>query len=137
MFERCLYFNTNALTRTLNAQWDQAFARYDLVPSHAYLLRIVLEKPGLSQQDIANELQLEKSTIARFLAQLEARDLIVRRVSDTDTRQNAVFPTKQALALESGLSELGNELYARMCKAIGTDNVKVFVEMAREINGDL
>ena len=60
MFERCLYFNLNALTRRVNKIWGQAFQALGLSPSHAYLLRVVLATPGMTQQEIAAELGLEK-----------------------------------------------------------------------------
>jgi len=49
IFSRCMYFNSNALSRKLNAHWHKAFAQFDLPPSHGYLLRLVLSSPGLSQ----------------------------------------------------------------------------------------
>lgn len=134
MFERCIYFNTNALTRKLNVHWERAFARYDLAPSHGYLVRLILEKPGISQQSITQELQLEKSTITRFLTVLEKRAFIIRKPSDADPRQNVIFPTKKALKLEAELTQLGDELYKDMCAAIGAENVKTFVNLTRTIN---
>ena len=137
MFERCIYFNTNALSRSLNKYWEQAFKKYDLVPSHGYLLRLVLEKPGLCQQEISNELLLEKSTITRFLAVLETRGFIMREAAQHDPRQNAVFPTEQAKALHQDLQDLGDELYAHMCSKVGKANLKSFVTLTRTINGHI
>jgi DNA-binding MarR family transcriptional regulator len=74
MFERCLYFNVNSLARKLNARWEQAFAPFNLPPSHGYLLRVVLENPGLTQQKIAEELRLNKSTVTRFISALEKKN---------------------------------------------------------------
>ena len=137
MFERCIYFNTNALTRKLNARWEQAFSRYDLTPSHGYLLRVVLEKPGLSQQAISTELRLEKSTVTRFLTQLEARGFVVRKTSQNDPRQNEIFPTAKTLTLKKDLDALGDTLYEQMCTALGENNVKNFVTLARSINSQI
>jgi len=132
MFERCIYFNTNVLARKLNAKWEKAFAKFDLSPSHGYLLRLVLEQPGLSQQAIATELRLEKSTVTRFLSQLELKGLIKRGSAHDNNRENAITPTKKALKKQADLEALGDELYASMCKTIGEKNVKAFVASIRE-----
>lgn len=58
MFERCLYFNTQNLARTVNRIWTEEFKQYELSPAHAYLLRLVLTEPGLLQREIAANLGL-------------------------------------------------------------------------------
>ena len=86
MFERCIYFNTNALARKLNALWDEGFAEFGLTPSQGYLLRLVLANPGMTQQSISQELQLNKSTVTRFVNQLEKKSLLQRTSSEGDQR---------------------------------------------------
>ena len=79
MFERCLYFNINALTRAVNRIWGQAFDEFGLSPSHAYMLRLVLSNPGLSPKQISSELKLDKSTITRFLDAMEKKGFVQRK----------------------------------------------------------
>lgn len=137
MFERCLYFNTNALTRKLNSLWEKAFSQFDLPPSHAYMLRLVLETPGLTQQELAKELRLNKSTVTRFICALEKKDLLVREASSKDLRERIVIPSKKAISTHQELEVLGNELYASMCEILGRDNVESFVKAARMLNEKL
>lgn len=137
MFERCLYFNTQTLARKLNALWMDAFAPFDLAPSHAYLLRLVLETPGVTQQQLANELCLNKSTVTRFVAALENKALVERVGSGKDQREKSVVPSPEAIAIGQDLEAKGAELYSTMCGAIGRDKVEAFVQAAREINQKL
>lgn len=134
MFERCLYFNSNALARKLSRHWEAAFDAFDLAPSHGYLVRLVLEKPGLTQQNLADEMLLERSTIARFLDRLEEKGLVVRQVSVDDPRIKTVFPTPAALKLQEELRVLGDQLYKSMCKKFGTARVAGIVKDMREIS---
>lgn len=137
MFERCLYFNTNSLMRKLNSRWESAFSRFDLPPSHGYLLRLVLETPGLTQQKITEELKLNKSTVTRFIAALEKKDLLTRIESDKDQRERIVMPSAKALALHAELQQLGDELYASMCEILGREQVESFVKVSRVLNDKL
>jgi len=127
MFSRCMYFNSNALSRKLHVHWNHAFAKFNLPPSHGYLLRLVLSSPGLSQQQIAEELILEKSTITRFIHKMEEKDLIERRGSANNPRKKYVYPTTKAIAIQEELEHLGNELYNEMCEKFGADDVENFV----------
>ncbi|WP_370979703.1 MarR family winged helix-turn-helix transcriptional regulator [Agaribacterium sp. ZY112] len=137
MFERCLYFNTNTLARKLNARWEKAFDPFDLAPSHAYLLRLVLDSPGLTQQELTTELQLNKSTVTRFVSALEKKKLVLRKEGGEDQRSNSIWPSPKAVAIKLELEQLGDELYASMCSAIGKKNAETFVEMARKINNEI
>jgi DNA-binding MarR family transcriptional regulator len=137
MFERCLYFNTNALARKLNTRWETAFARFNVSPAHGYMLRLILEKPGLSQQEIANELQLEKSTIARFAAHLEKKGLLERRMAENSSRNKAVFASLKTQEIQNELDALGEELFNTMSAAIGRENIGAFVKSIRDVTNRL
>lgn len=137
MFERCIYFNTHALARKLNALWDEGFARFDLTPSQGYLLRLVLAQPGLTQQNLSRELQLNKSTVTRFVNQLEKKSLLKRVSSDGDQRENMIVPSDMSLKIQEELEALGDSLYRTMCEKLGKQNLKSFVKTARKLSEQL
>ena len=131
MFERCLYFNANALARAITQIWEQAFAPFDLSPAHAYCLRAILAHPGLRQRDLAAELKLSRSTLTRFVQGLEKKKLVTRTGSESDRREQCVFPTDAAMAIRDELEATGNRLYARMNNAIGADQLPTLVANLR------
>ena len=97
-------------------------------------MRLVLEKPGLTQQKLADEKLLERSTIARSLDRLEQKGLVARQVSPDDPRIETVLPTPAALKLQEELCVLGDQLYKSMCKKFGTNRVARIVKDMREIS---
>lgn len=137
MFERCMYFNINALARRLNARWEDSYARFDLTPAHAYLLRLVLSQPGLSQQAIATEMKREKSTITRFLSALEKKGLIERRPVEGNARENAIFGSPAAMAIRDELEATGQQLYEELRDTLGDEAFKRFVGEARAFNAKI
>lgn len=137
MFERCLYFNINALTRAINRIWDDAFAEFDLSPAHAYLLRLALASPGLTPKQISQELKLEKSTVTRFLDALEKKEFILRKQGISgDAREQGIYPTKKSEKIGTRLEEKGNHLYQTMVNSIGKTELTTLVKELRntEIN---
>ena len=136
MFERCLYFNVNALTRAVNRIWDDAFSEFDLSPSHAYLLRLVLSSPGLTPKQISYELKLEKSTITRFLDVLVKKDFIRRKKGTSgDAREQGIYATKKAEKISAQLEEKGNALYQKMIKTMGKSELVSLVGDLRKTEG--
>ncbi len=134
MFERCLYFNVNSFTRKVNKIWDDAFQSLGFSPAHAYLLRLVLEQPGLTQKHIAAELSLEKSTITRFVDALEERGYLQRKKTG---REQVIFPTKTSIKIERELNTKGDELYQTMIESIGKDKLIRLVNQIRKTNDAL
>jgi DNA-binding MarR family transcriptional regulator len=133
MFDRCLYFNVNALARVVNKKWADAFKQYDLSPAHGYMLRAVLARPGISQKQLTDELRLEKSTITRFVDALQAKGLVTRKKgNDNDARGSNIYATARAKTIHDELESLGEGLYQSMLSSIGEDNLKRLVHSMRE-----
>jgi DNA-binding MarR family transcriptional regulator len=129
MFERCLYFNVNALTRSVNAIWNNAFAEFGLSPAHAYLLRLVLSDQGLTPKQISLELKLEKSTVTRFIDALVKKGFIVRKKGmKQDAREQSIYPTQEALKISKQLEKTGNQLYQQMLDKIGESELISMVQ---------
>ena len=133
MFEECLYFNSNALARTVTRIWAEAYRPLELSPPHAFLLRVVLAKPGLLPRELADELSLSRSTITRFLDSLEKRDLLIRRPTERDGRELQVYPTKAAMAIHRQLDLTGRTLTQLMGEVVGKDDLSKTVARLREV----
>ncbi|MCF6262452.1 MAG: MarR family transcriptional regulator [Xanthomonadales bacterium] len=133
MFDRCFYFNINALTRVVNKKWAKAFEVFDLSPAHGYMLRVVLSMPGISQKELGAELKLEKSTITRFVDALQKKGLVRRkRLTGIDGREQNIFPTKKAKKLHTSLEDLGETLYQEMVSSLGKEQLTMLVNQFRE-----
>jgi len=62
-------------------------------------LTALYRRPGLSQEEMAQELNVNKSSVARQLALLEEKGYVERRPDPKDKRSLLIFPTEKALAL--------------------------------------
>jgi len=133
MFERCLYFNVNALARSVNRLWSDAYSEFSLSPSHAYLLRLVASQPGLTPKQICRELKLEKSTISRFLDALKLKGLVRRKKGISgDAREQGIFLTKKSTELSLQLEKKGNELYGKLIQSLGKNDLTSLVSELRK-----
>lgn len=118
MFEHCLYFNTTALARTLEREWTKAFKPFGLTPSQAFMLRVVLAKPGLLQSELAAELSISRSTATRTLDGLQQLKLLERRATERDGRESAIEPTALAESMKDGINAASAEVTRRLKKEL-------------------
>lgn len=137
MFEECLYFNSNAMARAVTRLWSEAYGRYGLSPSHAFLLRVVLAKPGLLPGELAEELDLSRSTVTRFLDSLEQRNFLIRKQTKEDGREFEVHPTSKAKAIQRDLNSTGAKLTIRMGELFGERDLSRTVKMLRKMKKSL
>ncbi|WP_051236503.1 MarR family winged helix-turn-helix transcriptional regulator [Ottowia thiooxydans] len=117
MFDHCLYFNTTALARRVEREWTQAFAVFELSPPQAFMLRVILAKPGLLQRELAAELSIARPTATRALDFLQTKGLIERQGRDGDGREVCIQPTKDAIAIHSALN--GVDLFSLSKVTVG------------------
>jgi DNA-binding MarR family transcriptional regulator len=120
MFDHCLYFNTTALARALEREWASAFKPFGLTPSQAFMLRVVLEQPGLLQNEVASILSISRSTATRTLDGLQKQMLVERRTTERDGREFAIHPTAAARTMKAALNTAGGEVTARLKKQLGS-----------------
>ena len=135
LLDHCLYFTTARLGRILNKWAEQAFADQNLAPSQAYALMAVNEKPGQSQQELAQLLHLAPSTLTRFLDKLEARGLVRRR---EEGRLTYVDATEEGLVLEPVLEAGWAEVWKRYSAVLGDEGdtlATTLTRVARSLEG--
>ena len=135
MFEQCLYFNATSLARKLEREWAQAFKAFDLTPSQAFLLRVVLEKQTALQRELASEMNISRSTATRTLDQLEKLGYVERRESENDGRETIIAPTSKAQSIWEAINEASGAVTKRMKCTLGDDffkNVVANVKAASE-----
>jgi len=137
MFEQCLYFNTNALARTVTRIWTEAYRPFELSPPQAFLLRTVLAKPGLLPRELAQELSVSRSTVTRFLDSLEKRDFVKRTPTGKDGREVQIYPTSSAQVIHQELDQIGAKLTKQMGKILGQEDVSQTVAKLREMQKTL
>ena len=137
MFDHCLYFNTTALARALEREWTLAFKPFGLTPPQAFMLRVVLDKPGLLQSELARELAIARPTATRTLDGLQKLGLVERRGTPTDGREFAIHPLDAAAAIRDGLNAASAKVTRRLKKSLGASHFDDTVAQVRQVRATL
>ena len=124
-YAKCMYFTSNALARKMERLAMESWKKVDLSPSHAYLLLMAVEQPGLQPSELVAELQLAPSTITRLIEKLETKKLVTRT---TEGKITNVFATARAKELYPRLRQCVQEFNSKYNELIGRE------ESARLVN---
>ena len=114
----------------------------DLHPAHYAFVIGISKHPGRSQEELARELCLNKSTVARALTVLEERGYVTRESLPSDKRQLAVHPTEKMLDVLPEIRRASREWTDLLSEGISEDELEIFGSVlermekrAREIIG--
>lgn len=84
-------------------------APYGIGRGQLMFLRILHKKDGVSQEHIAEQLHMNKGTVARALQKLEQAGFIKRRPSQKDRRVKEVYLTRKAFDTKKIFMKLVNK----------------------------
>ena len=89
--------NLNIISRCTQMQRNESLKELGICGGHVpYLLRLC-RVPGLTQEEIARALYVNKSTAARAITNLEKAGFVERREHPEDKRCLQIFPTQKAV----------------------------------------
>jgi len=137
MFERCLYFNTMSLARTVEKAWTDAYSRFGLTPPQAFCLRAVIANPGCRPSELADTLGIARATATRLLDRLQRKRLIERQVAKADNREFVVVPTAKAKAQAKGIELASAQMTAKVKTVLGESEFVNVVEKLRSVREGL
>lgn len=115
---QCLYFSSNALARKVEKLANASWEKVGLSASHAYILMLVIEQPGIQPSELVKHLLLSPSTITRLIEKLETRKLVVRTAEGKLTN---VYPTPKAKAMLPELKTCLQDFYQQYTAILGKE----------------
>ena len=83
-----------------------AYSALGLGATHADYIRTICRNAGISQEELALHIGVDKSNVTRTLARLAEMGYVERRSSPTDRRCTLVYPTDQAYELLPAIVEV-------------------------------
>ena len=129
-YSDCIYFVSNALARKVDKLASDAWKKVNLAPCHAYLLMIVIDKPGSQPGMLSEELHLTPSTVTRLIEKLEDKKLVTRLTQGKTTN---VFPTQKGKDLVPKLRACVQEFNTAYLEILGKEESEKLVRNMNKI----
>ncbi len=130
MLER--YMMSKFMKMLNNISRSQAIYRHsrisaeDLQSGHYAFVLAICREPGRSQEELARELCINKSTVARNINYLEEKGYVLRTPIPNDKRQFAVDPTEKMLEVLPEIKKASNEWMTLLSEGIAQEELDVF-----------
>ncbi len=116
ILHNCLYFTANSLARVITRMAEEEFKKTGLSPSHAFLMMLATNNPGVGQKELSEQLHLAPSTVTRFVDALVYKGLLKRQSQGKITR---VYATQEGQKLRGSIEEAWKGLHQRYADILG------------------
>ena len=116
----------NLVSRCQGSYLAEKLKDTDLAPCHHGYVLTIARTPGISQEELARSLCVNKSNVTRTLAQLEERGFVERRSSPQDKRVLQVYPTQKLLDLLPRVRTIARDWNAYLTAEISEEELALF-----------
>ena len=116
----------NNISRSQSVYRHSRISASDLNSGHYSFILAICREPGRSQEELARELCLNKSTVARALTSLETNGYILRTPLPNDKRQFSVHPTEKMLGVLPEVRKTSAEWRDLLSEKISESDMQIF-----------
>lgn len=116
----------NNISRSQAIYRHSRISATDLQTGHYAFVLAISRVPGRSQEELARELCINKSTVTRNLNYLEERGYILRTSLQNDRRQLSVYPTERMLDVLPEIKRASDEWMTLLSEGIPQAELDLF-----------
>lgn len=110
---------------------------FDVTVEQFSVLALLWYEEGVNQQDIADGLKRNKSTIARIVENMINRNLIVKVPDQIDKRNKLIYLTQKGKALQKEMVASSGLVYYQALNNISPDDAENFLVILKQIMKNL
>lgn len=131
----------SVLMRQLNLFFSHELSEVAITASELMCLSQLYTKDGLTQDEMAAKISVDKAATTRTIQGMEKKGLIVRRSNEKDHRSKCVYLTDKAKQLEGHIREIQKKWSDYIMQDMTVSEAELFAKQlnqmsvrAREIN---
>lgn len=110
--------------------------KYDLTAPQFALLAFLWQQDGLTQVELSEKGQIDRSTVGGLIDRLERAGLLERRQHPQDRRAYLIFLTEQGKAMEEPLSVCAERSLKRFTSGLTEDEISELRRMLEILRGE-
>jgi DNA-binding MarR family transcriptional regulator len=110
------------------------FQPYDVTPEQWSLLSRLAENDGISQKELAFQVDKDPTNVTRILDQLERKGLVSRTSNKEDRRSFLLFLTDQGKELDRKLAPIEDQAIREMLIGVSPADIETVRHVFTQIN---
>jgi len=115
------------------ARFSESVAPFGLKPYHAGILSVLANKPGLTQQSLADLLGIFPSRLVALLDDLAKLKLIERRATPSDRRTYALHVTRAGTEMWQTIGKQAEQMEEDICASLSAKERATLAELLTRI----
>lgn len=129
-----LMYNITHIARCASQYRAEELAVFGLKACHASYLVTICRCPGITQDQLAKRIFINKSNVARQLVVLEESGFVERKPSPEDKRATLVYPTQRALDVLPQIHRVFRDWEAFVAQDLTEEERALAVKMLEKIH---
>ncbi len=134
---RTIGFLIADVARMMRSAFDRRVRRIGLTRSQWQVLSVLHWRPGLSQSELAEMLEVERATAGRLIDRLEQKGWVVRHRDPADRRTWRLHLTMEAEAVQAEMGQIAAEMIDDAMAALRPGEREALTEMLDRVKGQL
>ena len=135
--ERHIGFLISDVARLMRTAFDRRVRRLGLTRSQWLVINRLHRKPGATQSELAEMLEVEKATAGRMVDRMEKKGWVVRRPDAADRRVNRLFLTADADLIQVQLAQIADRTVDNALALLSAREREQFSEWMRRVKRQL
>jgi len=115
---------------------SRSFIAYGIGAGQLGFLSVLYQKDGISQDELAQKLNMDKTTTARAVQKLEEMGFVKRRPGEQDRRINLVFLSQKALDIQPHIKSTMQAWTEILVQGFTEDERDLLLKMLKKISGN-
>jgi len=134
-----IIYQIGEATRMAHKRVTEIFSQRDfgVTVEQFGVLALLWYKEGINQQEIANGLKRDKTTIARIVENMIKRNLIVKVPDQIDKRNKLIFLTQKGKELQKEMIESSGQVYLLALENIPDKDLDTCLKVLHLIKNNL
>ena len=135
--ERHIGFLISDVARLMRTAFDRRVRRLGLTRSQWLVINRLHRRPGATQSELAEMLEVEKATAGRMVDRMEKKGWVVRRADAADRRVNRLFLTADADLIQVQLAQIADRTVDHALALLSAREREQFSEWMRQVKRQL
>jgi len=135
--ERHIGFLISDVARLMRTAFDRRVRRLGLTRSQWLVINRLHRRPGATQSELADMLEVEKATAGRMVDRMEKKGWVARRPDASDRRVNRLFLTAEADLIQVQLAQIADRTVDDALELLSAREREQFSEWMRRVKSQL
>lgn len=114
--------------------YTQELKKFGLGSGQSIFLFQLYKKDGVTQEELANTLYIDKGTTARSLKTLEEQGFIKKEHVVSDKRLNMIYLTEKALKLEEEITNILKKWDGILSNSLSSEEKETLLQLLKKIS---